>query len=63
MKLVLVDSMEQVLDTALRRKPVPLVVDPVKPAEGGKDPDKEPETEGQVRRRFPPPVDQPPAMA
>ena len=63
MKLVLVDSMEQVLDTALRRKPVPLVVDPIKPAEGGKDPDKEPETEGHVRRRFPPPVDQPPAMA
>jgi hypothetical protein len=63
MKLVLVDSMEQVLDTALRRKPVPLVVDPVKPADGGKDPDKEPETEGHVRRRFPPPVDQPPAMA
>jgi len=62
-KLVLVDSMEQVLDAALRRKPMPLSADPVKPAEGGKDPDKEPETEGTVRRRFPPPVDQPPAMA
>jgi ATP-dependent Lon protease len=64
MKLVLVDSMEQVLDTALRRKPVPLVVDPVKPAEGGKKPEKEPEPETTpVRRHFPSPVDQPPAMA
>jgi hypothetical protein len=62
-KLVLVDNMEQVLEAALRRKPVPLVADPVKPAEGGKEPDKEPEPETPVRRHFPPPVDQPPAMA
>ena len=62
-KLVLVDNMEQVLEAALRRKPVPLIADPVKPAEGGKEPDKEPEPETPVRRHFPPPVDQPPAMA
>jgi ATP-dependent Lon protease len=64
MKLVLVDSMEQVLETALRRKPVPLVVDPPAEAGGGKKPEKakEPEPEPRVHRRFPP-VDQPPAMA
>jgi ATP-dependent Lon protease len=63
MKLVLVDSMEQVLDTALRRKPVPLVIDPPA-ATGGEKPEKghEPEPEPRVHRRFPP-VDQPPAMA
>jgi ATP-dependent Lon protease len=63
MKLVLVDNIEQVLETALRRKPTPLVVEPVKTADGGKDPDKGSEPETPVRRHFPPPVDQPPAMA
>jgi ATP-dependent Lon protease len=62
-KLVLVESMEQVLDAALRRKPTPLVVEPVKPAEGGKEPDAEPEQGTRVRPSFPPPVGQPPAMA
>jgi ATP-dependent Lon protease len=64
MKLVLVDSMEQVLETALRRKPVPLVMDPGAAAGGGEKPEKakEPEPEPRVHRRFPP-VDQPPAMA
>jgi ATP-dependent Lon protease len=64
MKLVLVDNIEQVLDTALRRKPVPLVVDPPAAAGGGEKPEKaeEPEPEPRVHRRFPP-VDQPPAMA
>jgi hypothetical protein len=64
MKLVLVDNIEQVLETALRRKPVPLVVDPPATAGGGEKPEKakEPEPEPRVHRRFPP-VDQPPAMA
>jgi len=57
-----VDNMEQVLEAALRRKPVPLVVDPAAAAGGGKEPEKEPEVEVPVRRRFPP-VDQPPARA
>jgi ATP-dependent Lon protease len=61
-KLVLVDNMDQVLEAALRRKPVPLSADPVKPAGGGKESDKDPEPEAPVRRHFPP-VDQPPAMA
>ena len=38
-KLVLVDNMEQVLDAALRRKPMPLVTEPGKPAGGGKEPE------------------------
>ena len=62
-KLVLVENMEQVLEAALRRKPMPLVVEPVKPAEGGKEPDAEPEAEPRVRPSFPSPVGQPPAMA
>jgi ATP-dependent Lon protease len=62
MKLVLVDNIEQVLETALRRKPVPLVNEPAKTTDGGKEPGKEPEETAPVRRRFPP-VDQPPAMA
>jgi ATP-dependent Lon protease len=64
MKLVLVDNIEQVLETALRRKPVPLVVEPPAAAGGGEKPEKakEPEPEPRVHRRFPP-VDQPPARA
>jgi hypothetical protein len=63
MKLVLVDNIEQVLETALRRKPVPLVNEPARTTDGGKEPGKEPEETAPVRRHFPPPVDQPPAMA
>jgi ATP-dependent Lon protease len=63
MKLVLVDNIEQVLETALRRKPVPLVNEPAKTTDGGKEPGKESEETTPVRRHFPPPVDQPPAMA
>jgi ATP-dependent Lon protease len=63
MKLVLVENMEQVLDTALRRKPTPLVAEPSKTTEGGKEPDAEPEHGTHVRPSFPPPVGQPPAMA
>jgi ATP-dependent Lon protease len=63
-KLVLVDSMEQVLDAALRGKPTPLSTEPGKPAGGGKESDTEAGPEGRVRPGFPPPpVDQPPAMA
>jgi ATP-dependent Lon protease len=62
-KLVLVDNMEQVLDAALRRKPTPLPVDSGPGVEDGKESEKEPEAEPRVQRRFPPPVDQPPAMA
>jgi predicted ATP-dependent protease len=62
-KLVLVDSMEQVLDAALRRKPEPLIVDPGKVAGGGKEPETEAELKAQVRPSFPAPAGQPPAMA
>ncbi len=63
-KLILVDNMEQVLEAALRRVPTALKVEPAK-VEGGADADadKQPEPDGRVRRSFPPPVDQPPAMA
>jgi ATP-dependent Lon protease len=62
MKLVLVDSIEQVLDTALRRKPVPLVTEAGPAAGGGKKTKTETEAHNIVRPSFPP-VDQPPAMA
>jgi ATP-dependent Lon protease len=63
-KLVLVDSMEQVLDTALRRKPTPLSTEPRKPAGGGKESETEAGPEGRIRPGFPPsPGDQPPALA
>jgi predicted S18 family serine protease len=56
-KLVLADSMEQVLEAALRRKPKPLVVTPPKVIEGDKP--IEPEPESRVRRTtFP--AEQPP---
>jgi ATP-dependent Lon protease len=61
-KLVLVDSMDQVLETALRAKPTPLTAEPVKTAGGGKEPEAGPE--GRTRPGFPPPPgEQPPAMA
>ena len=63
-KLVLVDSMEQVLEAALRAKPTPLTTEPIKPAGGGKEPETDTGPEGRIRPGFPPnPVDQPPAMA
>jgi ATP-dependent Lon protease len=61
MKLVTVETMDQVLDAALRRKPTPLEPETVKSTEGGKEPDTD--AEARVRRGFPPPVDQPPAVA
>jgi ATP-dependent Lon protease len=57
LKLVLADSMEQVLEAALRRTPKPLKVVPPTIVEGGENLPK-PEPESRVRRTtFPP--DQP----
>ena len=56
--------MDQVLEAALRRKPMPLSAEPGKVAGGGKEPETETGPESLVRPGFPrPPVDQPPAMA
>jgi ATP-dependent Lon protease len=60
MKLILVDSMDQVLEAALRRRPKPLVTEPPKVVKGG-DP-IEPEPETRVRRSNFPPTDQPPVV-
>jgi ATP-dependent Lon protease len=60
-KLILVDSMDQVLDNALRRKPKPLVAEPAKIVEGGDKPSK-PEGESRVRRTNFPPAEQPPVV-
>ena len=61
MKLVLVESMDQVLEHALRRRPRPLPTGPVGPAR--KASDHRPEASGPSARRpgFPP-ADQPPAV-
>ena len=57
LKLVAVESMDQVLETALRRRPKPLPVAPKTPVRETQ-PDKEPEAETPIRRpNFPP--DQP----
>ncbi|HUQ43935.1 MAG TPA: endopeptidase La [Candidatus Limnocylindria bacterium] len=57
LKLVAVESMDQVLEVALRRRPKPLPVAPKTPVRDTQ-PDKEPETETPMRRpNFPP--DQP----
>ncbi|MBA3738351.1 MAG: endopeptidase La [Actinobacteria bacterium] len=58
-KLVLADSMEQVLTAALRRKPKPLVAEPPKIIEGDKPLDPEPDGESRVRRSTFPTTDQP----
>ena len=60
-KLVLADTMEQVLEAALRRMPAPLRVEPAKIIEGDK-PLGEPEPESRVRRSSFPPTDQPPVV-
>ena len=64
MKLVLVDSMDQVLEAALRRKPKALVVEePAKIVKPGDVPHRhEPEREERVRRTTFPPSDQPPVV-
>jgi ATP-dependent Lon protease len=61
-KLVLVDSMDQVLAAALRRKPKPLVVEPPKVVDGDDKLDPKPEGESRVRRSTFPPSDQPPVI-
>jgi len=62
-KLVLVDSMDQVLEAALRRKPKPLQPEPPKVVEGDDKLDEKPEGESRVRRStFPTPSDQPPVV-
>jgi ATP-dependent Lon protease len=63
MKLVLVDSMEQVLETALRRKPKALVIEePPKVVKPGDSVTEEPERQDRVRRAPFPPSDQPPVV-
>src|SRR4051812_11981185 len=62
LKIVLVDSMEQVLENALRRKPRALPVEPAKIVKGGDTLDPEPAKEPTVRRRDFPPTDQPPVV-
>ncbi|HET9613956.1 MAG TPA: endopeptidase La [Candidatus Limnocylindrales bacterium] len=63
MKLVLVDSMDQVLDAALRRKPKALTIEEpptvIKPTDKLAD---EPERQDRVRRTPFPPADQPPVV-
>jgi ATP-dependent Lon protease len=60
-KIVLVDSMEQVLEAALRRKPKPLkVVPPTVVEPGGELP--KPEPESRVRRNTFPTPEQPPVV-
>ena len=59
-KLILVDSMDQVLEAALRRKPKALVAEPPKIVKGNDQLDPEPEPQARVRRTNFPPTDQPP---
>jgi ATP-dependent Lon protease len=62
-KLVLVDSMDQVLEAALRRKPKPLRSEPPTVVDGDKPLGEKPEGESRVRRStFPTPTDQPPVV-
>jgi ATP-dependent Lon protease len=60
MKLVLVESMDQVLEAALRRKPKPLAAEPPKIVKG--DTPLEPEPAPRVRRTDFPPSEQPPVV-
>jgi len=63
MKLVLADSMEQVLDAALRRKPKALTLEePPKVVKPGDTPAEQPERQDRVRRTPFPPADQPPVV-
>jgi ATP-dependent Lon protease len=59
-KLILVDSMDQVLEAALRRKPKPLVAEPPKVLKRDDEPASQPES--RVRRTTFPPSDQPPVV-
>jgi ATP-dependent Lon protease len=62
MKLVLVDSMDQVLATALRRKPSALKAPPPEVINRGDELSDRPSAPDKVRRGFPE-VEQPPAVA
>src|SRR4051794_5090646 len=59
-KLVLADTMDQVLEAALRRRPKPLKVVPPTVIEGGELP--KPEPQSPVRRSNFPPAEQPPVV-
>jgi ATP-dependent Lon protease len=59
-KLILVDSMDQVLEAALRRKPKALVIEPPKILK--RDDEPAPEPESRVRRQTFPTSDQPPVV-
>jgi ATP-dependent Lon protease len=61
-KLILVDSMDQVLEAALRRKPKPLRAEPPKVITGDESLDPQPEPHSRVRRTTFPPADQPPVV-
>ena len=60
-KLVLADSMDQVLEAALRRTPKPLAAVPPTLVGGSREPAK-PEPAARVRRTTFPPADQPPVV-
>jgi len=62
MKLILVDSMDQVLEAALRRKPKALAPEPPKVVKGGDELDPEPDRQPTVRRSNFPTSDQPPVV-
>ncbi|TMF35868.1 MAG: endopeptidase La [Chloroflexi bacterium] len=63
MKLVLVDSMDQVLEAALRRKPKALTIEePPKVVKPGDELADEPDRQDRVRRTPFPPTDQPPVV-
>jgi ATP-dependent Lon protease len=59
-KLVLVDSMDQVLEAALRRKPKALIIEPPKVLKRNDEPAPEPES--RVRRQTFPTPEQPPVV-
>ncbi|MDP8904137.1 MAG: endopeptidase La [Chloroflexota bacterium] len=61
-KLVMVESMDQVLEHALVRKPVALVTKPAEVLERGEEPSDRPAAPDKMRRGFPGP-EQPPAVA
>jgi ATP-dependent Lon protease len=60
-KIVLVDSMDQVLANALRRKPAPLKAPPAEVVDANRALDEHPAAPDKVRRGFP--GEQPPAAA
>ena len=60
MKLILCDTMDQVLEAALRRKPKALETEPPKVVKG--DTPLDPEPEPRVRRTNFPPSEQPPVV-